>query len=58
LNEVLAPHFQIRLLMETQSGDGHCFVLAPIWLWTHLEDHDGRELRRKVGAIGPRDRFS
>ena len=57
LNEVLAPHFQIRLLKETESSDGHCFLLAPAWLWTHLDEHDGRKLRRKIRAIGPRDRF-
>ena len=56
LNEVLAPHFQIRRL-GPETSDTHCFLLAPAWLWTHLEDHDGRKLQRQIGAIGPRDEF-
>ena len=56
LNEVLAPHFQIRRL-GSQTSDTHYFLLAPSWLWTHLEDHDGGKLRRLISAIGPRDGF-
>jgi len=57
LNEVLAPHFQIRLLKGTEGADTHCFLLAPAWLWTHLEDHDGTNLQSQIRAIGPRDGF-
>jgi hypothetical protein len=56
LNEMLAPHFQIRRVGQ-ETSDTHCFLLAPAWLWTHLEDQYGRKLQCLIRAIGPRDGF-
>ncbi len=57
LNELLHPRFEIRLLKKADDGDTHCFLFAPAWLWTHLEDHHGRKLRRQIRAIDPQDGF-
>ena len=57
MNEVLAPDFEVRVVRKEADGDTHGLLLAPGWLWKHLEDLDRAKLERKISAINRRDGF-
>jgi hypothetical protein len=57
INELMAPDFQMRLVQKTVNTDTHCFLLAPAWLWKHLEELDRAKLERRIKVIDDRDGF-
>ena len=57
LNEVLAGAYEIRGVRKEMQDDTHCFLIAPVWLWQHLEAHDREKLDRKIKRIDEQDGF-
>lgn len=57
VNEILSGAYEIRAVLKEMDGDTHCFLIAPLWLWRHLEEHDRERLEQKVVRIAANDGF-
>jgi hypothetical protein len=57
LNDILSGAYEIRGVRKEMQDDTHCFLIAPMWLWRHLEEHDAKRLDQKIKRIDLEDGF-